>query len=298
MKSLEILLALPKWATATPAQILESPAFALPCRLGDEAVTLRSDAVAPSDTLDLAILFGDEPHTLRLARSPRFPELDKIWDSRADMPEPILLALVERECGPLFQLLENIVRRQLRLSGRAEAVAAEPSSSLFAHVNDIVFVLSRSSTVDAALGLVRHLDLSHPSLRAETLSVETEYAAFTLPAADLAALAVGDALLLPEIGSLPPRRVVDGRFAVDGTGVSPFTNDGRCRVVAVEPRTMTLGELFDAAEGSASGDASAESGVPPAQSPLRLVMSGKEIAQGRLDRLGDQSAFIVESLTT
>jgi len=297
MKSLEILLALPKWATAKPAQILESPAFALPCRLGDEAVTLRNDAVAPSDTLDLAILFGDEPHTLRLARSPRFHELDKIWDSRADMPEPILLALVERDCGPLFQLLENIVRRQLRLSGLAAAVTAEPSRSLFAHVNDIVFVLTRSATVDAALGLVRHLDLSHPSLRAETLPVETEYATFALPSTDLAALAVGDALLLPEIGSLPPRLVVDGRFAVDGTGVSPFTNDGRCRVVAAVPCTMTLGELLDAAESSAAEGASTEVGAPPVQSPLRLVMSGEEIAQGRLDRLGDQPAFIVESLT-
>lgn len=295
MKSLEILLALPKWAKAKPAQILESPAFALPCRLGDEAVTLRGDAVEPSDTLDLAIFLGDEPHTLRLARSPRFPELDKIWDSRADIPEPILLALAERDCGPLFQLLENAMRRQLRLSGLAEA-AEEPSRGLFASVGDIVFAITRSATVDAALGLVRNLDPSHPSLRAETLQVETEYAAFALPAADMAALAAGDALLLPEIGSLPPRLVVDGRFVVDGAGVTPFADDGRCRVVAAEPRTMTLGELFDAAEGSASGGASAESGAPPAQSPLRIVQSGREIARGRLDRLGDQPAFFVETI--
>ena len=107
---------------------------------------------------------------------------------------------------------------------------------------------------------------------------------------------MGDALLLPEIGSVPARLVVDGRFIVDGNGVSPFANDGRCRVVAVEPRTMTLGELFDVAEGSVAEGKSIEVGVPPVQTPLRLVLSGKEIARGRLDQLGDQPAFVVESI--
>ena len=87
MKPLEILVALPKWAKATPDQVLDSPAFAMPCRLGEEQVSLRLGAVQPSDTLDLAILFGDERHSLRLARSTRFSELDKVWDSRADMPD-------------------------------------------------------------------------------------------------------------------------------------------------------------------------------------------------------------------
>ena len=124
MKALEILTmfaADPSVASlpGTPDAILDSPAFAMPCRLGEETAMLRPAQVAPSeaDTLALEIAFGDEPHTLHLARSPRFAQLDKLWDSRADVPEPILLALVERECGPLFQLLENAVRKQLRLTG-------------------------------------------------------------------------------------------------------------------------------------------------------------------------------------
>ena len=295
MRSLEILQTLPKWAKARPGEVLDSPAFAMPCRLGDESVTLRSEVFEATDTLDLAVLFGDEPHTLRLARTPRFAELDKIWECRANVPEPIVLALAEKDCGALFQLLENVVRRQFKIVSIASAGGDKTSSSCGFRVEDVFFSLSRSDTVVAALGNIRHLDLSHPSLRAETLPVETEYAAFALPTADLAALAVGDTLLLPEIGSVPARLVVDGRFVVDGNGVSPFANDGRCRVVAVEPRTVTLGELFDAAEGSAAEGASAEVGVPPAQTPLRLVLSGKEIALGRLDRLGDQPAFVVES---
>ena len=72
MKSLEILQALPKWAKARPEQVFDSPAFAMPCRLGDASATLRREVFETTDTLDLAVLFGDEPHTLRLARAARF----------------------------------------------------------------------------------------------------------------------------------------------------------------------------------------------------------------------------------
>ena len=287
MKPLEILVAIPKWAKATPDQVLDSPAFAMPCRLGEEQVSLRLGAVQPSDTLDLAILFGDERHSLRLARSTRFSELDKVWDSRADMPEPILLALVEKECGPLLQMLENAVRRQLRLVGLA--TSPDPDARMLsAQVNDIVFSLTRSETVAAAFGILRHVDFASPELRAETFASEAEFAAFALAPADLASLSVGAALLVPEIGSVPPRLVVDGRFVVDESGVAPFADDGRCRVVAAEMRNVSLGELFDAAENPRRVE-----GEAPGQ--LRLMQSGKKIAHGRLERLGEQPAFVVES---
>ena len=294
MKPLEILSAMPKWAKASPDQIVDSPAFAMPCRLGEETVTLRSGAVQAADTLDLALKFGDEPHTLKIARSARFPDLDKIWDSRADVPGPILLALVERECGPLLQLLENAVRRQVRLVGLADASASPDSQAVFLQVADIVFALTRSETVVAALGLLRNLDFSSSELRPETMAADVEYAAFALPATDLASLAVGDALLLSEIGTIPPRFIVDGRFVMDGGGVTPFKPDGRCSVLAAEPRTVTLGELFDAADESAN----VESQAVAIGAQLRLVQGGNAIATGRLDKLGDHPAFIVESTTT
>lgn len=293
MKPLEILSAMPNWGNATPDNILDSPAFAMPCRLGDEPALLRLGAVVGGDTLDLAILFGDEPHTLRLSNSPSFAELGRLWESRADVPEPILLALVEKECGQLLQLLENAVRRQLRLVGIADASVNPEAPMLSAQVSDIAFSLTRSSMVAAALGNIRNIDLANPEIRAQALRAEMEYAAFVLPAADLTTLAVGDSLLLPEIGTVPPRLIVDGRFAVDGTGVSPFIDDGRCRVVAAEPQAMTLGELFDAADGNQS---EVESAGGEAGLQLSLLKSGKLLASGRLDRLGEHPAFIVESL--
>lgn len=292
MKPLEVLLALPKWGKATPDEIIDSPAFAMPCRLGEENVTLKAGAVLADDTLNLGILLGDERHTLRIARSPRFAELDKLWDSRADVPAPILLALVEKDCGPLLQLLENATRRQLRLAGLADESASPDERMLFAQVSDISFALTRSDAVTAAFGILRHIDLSSPEVRSETLPAEAEYSSFALSAADIASLAVGDALLLPEIGSVPPRLVADGRFVAEANGVSQFSDDGLCRVLATETRTVTLGELFDATDGESSP---IEVPAAGAGAQLRLVQNGKTLANGRLDRIGDQNAFVVEA---
>lgn len=308
MKPLEILLSLPQWKKATAEALVGSPAFALPCRLGDASVQLRPAPIAPavSELLALSISFGDEPHTLGLARSPRFPELDKLWDNRAGVPEPILLALVEKECGPLFQLLENAVRKQLRLVGldngaRSDVAESQPFLNLCVaapareetDAAPICFALTRTPTVVAALGVLRNLDLTHEAVRSEQLSAEVEYAAFTMPDADLASLAPGDAVVVSEIGSLPPRWIVDGRFALDGGGVSPFADDALVRVRAAERATLPLGAVLDAAEGKVP-----DVPAPSDGSQLRLVRGGRTCATGCLGRVGDQPAFLVESLAT
>ena len=308
MKPLEILLSLPQWKKATAAALVDSPAFALPCRLGDEPVQLRPAPIEPAvlELLALSVSFGDEPHTLCLARSPRFPELDKLWDTRAGVPEPILLALVEKECGPLFQLLENAVRKQLRLVGlddsaRSDVAESQPFLNLCVSAPSreetdaapLCFALTRTPTVIAALGVLRNLDLTHEAIRSEQLSAVAEYAAFTLPEGDLASLAPGDAVVVSEIGSLPPRWIVDGRFALDGGGVSPSADDALVRVRAAESATLPLGALLDAAEGKAPDVPALSDG-----SQLRLVRGGRTCATGCLGRVGDQPAFLVESLAT
>ena len=289
MKPHEILSMLPQWADAAPEALLDSPAWAMPCRLGEDSTALRMADVRPCDTLNLAVLLDGERHVLSIADSSRFTDIHALWPSRADVPEPILLALVEKECGPLLQLVENAVRRQLKIEG-LDAGSGPDARTVFAQVNDVVFGLTRSPAVETAFGQLRFIDCAHQAVRDTVLPCETELAAFTLPAADLASLAVGDALLLPEVGTVPPRLVVDGRFVVDENGVLPFKDDGRLRVVGVEARAITLGELFDRAQ-----DPVAEKAVEPAQ--LRLVASGRTAAQGRLEQLASHPAFIVESLS-
>ena len=289
MKPHEILSMLPQWADAAPEALLDSPAWAMPCRLGEDSTALRMADVRPCDTLNLAVLLDGERHVLSIADSPRFTDIHALWPSRADVPEPILLALVEKECGPILQLVENAVRRPLKIEGLASESGPD-ARTVFAQVNDVVFGLTRSPAVETAFGQLRFIDCAHQAVRDTVLPCETEIAAFTLPAADLASLDVGDALLLPEVGTVPPRLVVDGRFAVDENGVLPFKDDGRLRVVGAEARTMSLGELFDRAQNPA-----AEKSAAPAQ--LRLVASGRTAAQGRLEQLASHPAFIVESLS-
>ena len=245
----------------------------------------------------LSVVFGDEPHRLCVSRSAAFPELDKIWDRRADVPEAILLALVERECGPLFQMLENAVRKQLKLIGLAPAESPDGHISKTLNIQtsgsaDIVISLTRSGTVVSAFGVLRNLDLTHETIRSETLAAQIEYAAFALSDADLASLAPADALLVPEIATVPPRLVVVGRFLLDANGVTPHEEDVRVHVRLAEARTISLGEVFDAVETpSQPSDA-----VPGTQ--LCLIRGGREVAMGHLDRIGDQNAFVVETTAT
>lgn len=287
MKPFEILSSLPQWSGLGPDAIVDLPAFALPCRLGDGSATLVLGATHPADTIRLSIRLEDEPHVLSLARSPRFKELDAIWDSRADVPEPILLALVEKDAGPILQLVENAVRRQLKLVGLAGAESPD-APVLFAQVEDVVFSLTRSATVTAALGSLRNLDLTHESIRSVSLSALTEYAAFSLTSLEASGLSIGDAVLLPEMGTVPVRLVVDGRFAVDANGVTRYNAGDLVHVFDATAKDITLGELFNAAEAPRAIET-----TPSGE--LRLVADGKTLAVGRLDRLGDQSAFIVET---
>ena len=306
MKPFEILSQLPQWAKARPGAIVDSPAFAMQCRLGDETVVLRRASVEPavSDMLALSVSFGDEPHTLCIARSARFQDLDKLWNSRAEVPEAELLALVEKECGPLFQMLENAVRKQMRLVRVASQGSLEVSK--FGSLDDLgskclnlqtsnlpttVFSLTRSETAVAAFGMLRNLDLSHESIRSMSLESEIEYAAFAMPNDDFASIATGDAVLLPEIGTVEPKLVVDGRFVLDANGVSPYVEDALVRVRAAEARPVSLGEVFDAAETPVKRAAAVQ------DEQLRLVRNGKTVASGRLDSIGDQRAFIVEAIS-
>lgn len=287
MKPLEILTMLPQWAKASPKELLDSPAWAMPCRLDDAASTLRKADVRPCDTLDLVVMLDGERHVLSIADSPRFADLHALWGSRSDVPEPIILALVERECGPLLQLVENAVRRQLKIEGLASDGVDE--RTLFLQVEDVVFGITRSSAVESVFGQLRFIDCSHQDIREIAMSCEVELASFVLSAADIASLAVGDALLLPEVGSVPPRLVIDGRFVVDENGVAQFKDEGRLRVVDAESRAFTLGELFDRTQSPAAEKASS-----PTQ--MKLLSSRSTAAFGRFEQLASQPAFIVEAL--
>ena len=300
MKPIEIISALRPWANASAADLLASPAWAMPCRFGEQSCTMRLDTPRPAETINLLVRLGDDEHVLGICDSPALAELHAVWPARAEMPEAILLALVEKDCGPLFQLLENAVRRQLGIVGISPS-APDPDARLLcarlrsAEGNPMVaFSLTSSAAVVSALGQLRFLDVAHPAIHDVEIPSEVEFATFALPAADLAAIAPGDALLLPEVGTMPPRRIVGSRLLLGDGGVTDWKDEGMLRVLALDPASTTVGTLVDHATGNA---APSEPSPIPANAPLRLVRFGKTLATGRLEAVGAQQAFVVDDVT-
>ncbi len=283
MKPHEILSLLDAWRRKTPEELLSSPAWAMPCRLGDQQLTMHAGALRPADPLFLKVRFGETPHTLALGPSEAFPELSRLWGARGDLPEPILLALIERECAPFFQLLENAMRRQMAI----ESLGGEPDENAFCgEVGGITFTLTRTPQLVQTFGRLTFLDPANEELRNTPCSAEFEYTAFAFPQKELDALEIGDAVVLPELETTEPGTIVEGAIQVESNGTAaPILQDALVHVRSAAPAQIRLGELFDGVIK-----------IPRAgESPLKLVCTGRTIATGRLGRLAEQPAFFAET---
>ncbi len=336
MNPLDLLSALPPFRGWSPAEVLASPAWAMPCRLGSEEGRLVADgAILPADPLRLAVRFADDPATLALADSPLFPELHALWTSRADVPSSILLALVEKECGPLLQLLENAAGRQLAIDGLQEtgpAQADASDSSLVARPPSVgearPFSLLRSSgeplcsfaltlppAVLESFGALRNLDTAHPSVRESEYSAQVQLATPVLSSDDLASLAPGDHLLLPEVqapaaagaGESPEGQapscpeatlIVSDLLAAGPSGLAPWTDPGTLRVVLADPATVSLGDLLDLSSGALDHSSLAARRSPLREgAPLALLRGPATLAAGRLSSVASQPSFSIETVT-
>ena len=325
MNTLDLLSSLPPFRDWTPAEILASPAWAMPCRLGTAEGRLVSEgALLPADPLRLDVRFADDPATLCLADSPLFPELHALWSSRADVPAPIFLALIEKECGPLLQLLENAAGRQLAIDGLANAEAESSGDtpnqlvpfSLLRSSGEALcsFALTLPPSLKNSFGQLRNLDPAHPSLRDQEYPAVVQLAEPTVSVSDLDSLAPGDHLLLPEVEAGTPgdsegtsghlscpnvTLLVDNRLAASSSGLVPWSDSGTLRVVLADPSTVTFGALADLASGSEN-----TSSLFPlvshlkAGSALSLLRGPATLASGSLSTVAGQYSFAVESVLT
>lgn len=337
MNTLDLLSALPPFRDWSPANILASPAWTMPCRLGSEEGRLVSEgALLPADPLCLSIRFADTPATLALADSPLFPELHALWQSRADVPAPILLALVEKECGPLLQLLENAAGRQLAIDGLETPAAAaagatgegqspspNPTSAglrPFALLRSsgeplCSFTLTLPPAVLESFGALRNLDVSHSSIREVALPAVVQIDTPVLSAADLDSLAPGDHLLLPEVqapasggaegGESPvdwscsnAMLLVAGLLAASTDGIVPWSDSGALRIILSDPATIPFGELADLSSGSVD-----YASLVTRHSSLRegtaltLLRGPATLATGRLGAVASQPSFEIETVS-
>ena len=318
MNALDILSALPPFRDWSPAEVLASPAWAMPCRLGSEEARLVAEgALLPADPLRLAVRFADDHATLALADSPIFPELHALWASRAEVPAPLLLALVEKECGPLLQLLENVAGRQLAIDGLAEESAtgaARPFSLLRSSGEPLCsFALTLPPAVLESFGALRNLDAAHSSLREIALPAAMQVAAPVLSSADLESLAPGDHLLLPEVqapaaggsgGDEPPvgwscpeaTLIVSGILAAAPAGLVPWTDPGTLRIVIADPATLPLGDLLDLASGALDHPSLVARHTSLREgAALALLRGPATLATGRLGAVAAQPSFEIET---
>lgn len=198
MNAYELLRTWPGWSNANAETILASPAWGMSVLYVGNPATLTCRTEPVTDALAIRVAFDDEEHVLALGDSAAFPDLHFLWAQRAALPREVLLALVEKECGGVFQLLEDVTKRLFSVRGLAETC---PENLRVFHLEaggeTIDFALGLSPSLTLALGDITHLDLRHPTIRTLTRPAFAEYAVWAPGVVECASLAVGDFLLLP-----------------------------------------------------------------------------------------------------
>ena len=263
----------------SPSETLAHPAWTLPVEWDGERAELRSDGTVPADAVAVRVRFGATPCVLALAASEAFPELSRLLPVRSAVPEAILLAEIEKEAGPLLAALEDATRMEVAVDGLCEPVADATAFRIVRRGEDLVrFTLTVASALLGALGDPRRLDASHPSIAELPLDCELEYAKINLSGEELAGLAVGDVILLPEMAEKTPARLV-----LAGCG-----DAAALRVVDAEPARTTAGAWLEAEGEIRCGR------TEPCR--LRLVKGGKTLATGSLALLGEHQVLRIEAI--
>ena len=302
MKPVEILALLPGIGGMGAYGILDFPAWKMLCRHRNSPATLVRDAGNPSSSIAFDIAIGDEQHVLAVVENPAFPELSALQGRIGRVPEPVVLALAEKECGDLLQTLENILRRELKLVGLNREGGAERCAFFALSSADggppVRFGLEKSDLVAATLGVARNIDHLHESVRSMTVQAAEIRSRPVLGSDELAAISPGAFVLMPEFSQDAPGTVAEfeipGIFEIGANGVSRISGEtAGALVIDTEPREMALGMIFDMAEGS----------VPPQRREkpedgrnLELRLPDGRTAFGKACSLGGQCAMEIESI--
>lgn len=268
MDAVELLKNWPTWSHAGAEAILASPAWRLQVRVGNEK-GLMTIGGACTDALLLDITFDDAPAVLALADSELYPDLHLLWAKRADLPPEVLLALVEKECGGVLSMLENLVRRQLGVKGLS--AAAQPAERVYTvtlGAGAFAFSVALPTETLQTIARLENLDVQHPSIRALTRPACADYTALMLTAEERAALVPGDFLLLPE------------NFPATQAWTLEPPAEGAIHLVSRETTEISFGELAD-------------DRLPPIPPPaaLNLVEGARTLFPCELSCVGDAPAL-------
>ena len=270
MDAVALLKTWPDWEHASLETVLASPAWRMPVRYGETVATLVRAEAVPDDPITLAVTFDGTPAVLALADSALYPDLHLLWSRRAGLPPALVLALVEKECGDLFALLEKATRRQFGVTSLAPTLPAR--SYAFAVEGlpaALAFALELPAELLPVFGDLACLDPAHPSIRGATREIRADYGALAVTDDELAALAPGDFLLC------------SGEPMARWLTVPP--TDEAAHVLAAAAQTATFAAFADEA-------------LPPPSPPsegLVLVKNGRPYAALAPDRVGEAAAYRV-----
>lgn len=270
MDAFELLKTWPGWAKANAESILDSPAWRMPAEWNGEAVELtRADGLS-GDLIGLDVSLDDETLHLDIADSPAYPDLHRLWMRRGELPQELVLALVEKECGSLFQLIENAFRRQFAVMGLVLAgAAAERTAFRFvAEGEEVLFALTLSPVLRAEIGQLKFLDVTHESIVTLTRELIADYGEVKLSPDELAGLKAGDFLLLPS-------ETAKWTFATD----------------EAEGLRLRGREQVEFAFAAIADDS-----LPPVPEPAELVLfrDGQRIASGTMATVGACAALRID----
>lgn len=249
------------------------------CRLidyaGERVAVRRTDEMSPDDLLFVSVRLDDEDSVLGFADTPLFSDLHRLWDRRNALPQEIVLALIEKECGSFFQVLEDLLKVRLSIKGVADSSAVDSAKMhpfrIATSGGDLLFSLNMSAQVAMTLGKVRYLDPAHESIRSLTREAWAEYAVVDLDPSAQASLKVGDCLVLPE--DVRP----NWRLSTP--------DDAMVHVRAAEAQSVSFGQVAD-------------ENWPEIPEPTSLLLwaDGRIVAKGTCVALGVQKAFRVEEV--
>ena len=277
MNAHELLAKWPTWEKADAGAIFDSPAWMMPVRWGESSAVLRRADLKERDVIGIAVRFDGEENFVGIGNWEAFPDLHALWSEKRQLPDALLLALVEKECGRLFQILENAARRQLSVVGLAPAEKREGATGFELVDGDgnllVSFVMKVTPELIRSMGMLKFINVNHPSVRDMTREAMVEYFSFGLPEEQLNGIAAGDYLLLPEITTEKP------------SWVTTPPVDNRVHVFGCQSTPISFAQF------------AAEDYPPfPEPSQLTLMCRGRLIANGRLDKLVSQPAFVVEEV--
>lgn len=280
MDAKELLRNWPDWSRANAARVLNSPAWRMTVRFGEDAdASLTRLAALPSPAIELMVRLDGEDHRLAVCPSSAFTDLWLLRERLAELPSEVVLALVEKECGVFFQFVEDTFRVSFEIKGLSSAgggcedIPATTCFSLSTSVRDFAFALDLTPELELKLGSLDNLDVTHEAIRSLTREAYARHAEIALSDDEAARLAEGDYLILPE-GSVP-------------VWLLELPVGDAAQAVSSEKGALTFAQLADDALPP----------VPPTAT-LTLIRRGQTLATAEPSRVGQAKALRILSTST